>query len=217
MCVTVPSPRGLTSRSGASQMPTQRTVCAYDPLKGGESAMKNVYCGLALVFVLLASGGQNVGPAGRRRAFESVPLSARADMVSGGDVLVRVSVPASIPAGPGESQRQRRGHDVDLPPRRIDALLDGAGHRLEERRQRAGGGRRQPLRRRTPRRDQPSRGRADLFRSARTAVHLRDRELQAAVGRDAGQAARRELFDQDARRLLLPLDGRRRPQAVDDA
>ena len=58
--------------------------------------MKNVYCGLAFVLTLLASGSR-MSAQPDAGGIRIIPVSARADMVSGGDVLVRVSVPASTP------------------------------------------------------------------------------------------------------------------------
>ena len=134
--------------------------------------MKNVYCGLALAFALLASGGR-MSAQPDAGGIRIIPLSARADMVSGGDVLVRVSVPASIPVN--QVRVSVNGEDATSMFRRDESThtLIGLATGLKNGAQRAGCDRRRPFRGRRGSRSPIIQSAGPIFSgSARTAIHL---------------------------------------------
>ncbi len=180
--------------------------------------MKNVYGGLALVFTLLASGSR-MSAQPDAGGIRIIPVSARADMVSGGDVLVRISVPPSTPAnqvrvsvnGQDAASTFRRDESTHTLMGLATGLKDGVNElTVSIGAHSAAGGARLAVT------NHPVAG--PIFSGPHEQPFICETEsFKLAFGWDAGQGARRELFDQDARRLLLPLDRRRRPQALDDA
>ena len=129
-------------------------------------------------------------------------VSSRPEFVTGGDVLVRVDVPAGTAAGSVTRIAERRRRHREVPRRCRRTLSDGADRRpharteSDERNGRKRFGPAEP--------GQLSHYRSGALVAPGAAVRLHDRSLQAADGRDAGAAARRQLLDRHARRLRLP-------------
>ncbi len=180
--------------------------------------MKNVYCGLALVFALLASGSK-VSAQPDAGGIRIIPLSARADMASGGDVLVRVSVPASTPAN--QVRVSVNGQDATSMFRRDESthtlmgLATGLKNGANELVVTVGGHSAAGTSRLTVINHS---GSGPIFSGPHEQPFMCETDsFKLQSGETLGKSARRGLFDQDACRLLLPLDGRRCPQAADAA